>query len=76
MAWAKEHRAAYYYMGAGYETSSMYKSKWQGFEWWTGTKWSTSKKLYQKLCRSDSRIKTLSEIAKIPSLLPKASNRF
>ena len=76
MAWAKEHRAAYYYMGSGYETSSMYKSKWQGFEWWTGTKWSTSKKLYQKLCRSDSRIKTLSEIAKIPSLLPKASNRF
>ena len=76
IAWAKEHRAAYYYMGSGYETSSQYKSKWQGFEWWTGTKWSTSKKLYQKLCRSDARIKTLSDIAKIPSLLPKASNRF
>jgi hypothetical protein len=76
MAWAKEHRAGYYYMGSGYETSSEYKSKWDGFEWWTGTKWSTSKSLYKRLCRSDSRTKTLNDIAKIPSLLPKASNRL
>ena len=69
MQWAKEHRAAYYYMGSGYETSSQYKSKWNGFEWWTGTEWSKSKKLYQKLCRSDSRIQSLSDVAKVPSLL-------
>ena len=56
-------------MGAGYEISSQYKSKWNGFEWWTGTKWSTSKKLYQKLCRSDSKIQSLQDVSKIPSLL-------
>ena len=69
LKWAKEHRAAYFYMGAGYETSSMYKSKWNGFQWWTGTKWSKSKKLYQKLCRSDTRIQSLQDVARIPSLL-------
>ena len=69
MQWAKEHRAAYYYMGSGYEISSQYKSKWNGFEWWTGTEWSKSKKLYKKLCRSDSRIQSLSDVAKVPSLL-------
>ena len=69
LKWAKEHRAAYFYMGSGYETSSMYKSKWEGFQWWTGTKWSNSKKLYQKLCRSDSRVHSLSDVSKIPSLV-------
>jgi len=67
--WAKDHDAQYYYMGSGYEKSSIYKSHWSGFEWWTGTTWSRSKKLYQKLCRSDSRVTTLQDAAKIPSLL-------
>ena len=71
IAWAKEHRAAYFYMGSGYELSSQYKSKWSGFEWWTGTKWCKSKKLYQQLCRNDSKIQSLSDVAKIPSLLPR-----
>ena len=66
--WAQDHDAQYYYMGSGYERSSLYKSKWDGFEWWTGTSWSTSKKLYQKLCRSDSRVATLQDVAKIQSL--------
>ncbi len=73
LQWAKEHRAAYFYMGSGYEMSSQYKSKWNGFQWWTGTKWSKSKKLYQKLCRSDSRIQSLPDVSKIPSLLPHIS---
>jgi len=71
LQWAKEHKAAYFYMGSGYEASSMYRSKWIGFEWWTGTKWSKSKKLYQQLCRSDSRVNSLTDVAKIPSLLPR-----
>ena len=69
LKWAKEHRAAYFYMGSGYETSSMYKRKGTGFQWWTGTKWSRSKKLYQKLCRSDSKVKSLQDVSRIPSLL-------
>jgi hypothetical protein len=73
LQWAKEHKAAYFYMGSGYEVSSMYKSKWTGFQWWTGTKWSKSKKLYQKLCRSDSRVQSLQDVSKIPSLLPHIS---
>ena len=71
LQWAKEHKAAYFYMGGGYETSSQYKSEWVGFEWWTGTKWSKSKKLYQQLCRSDSRIKSLQDVSMIPSLVPR-----
>ena len=69
IAWAKENKAEYFYMGSGYEISSQYKSKWEGFEWWTGTKWSKSKKLYQKLCRSDTRTQSLQDVSKIPSLL-------
>jgi hypothetical protein len=43
-------------MGSGYEKSSEYKAKYKGFEWWTGTEWSTNKKLYKRLCRRDSKL--------------------
>ena len=69
LIWAQENLIGSYYLGSGYERSSEYKANYKGFEWWTGTKWSNSKKLYQKLCRSDSRIQSLSDVAKVPSLL-------
>jgi len=62
MAWAKQQNAAYYYAGAGYEKSSMYKSRHRGFEWWTGTKWSRSKREYRRLCKRDSELRSIADL--------------
>ena len=69
IAWASDNYVRYFYMGSGYELSSEYKSNYKGFEWWTGTKWSTNKKQYKKLCRRDSRIETLKDLGNL-SLIP------
>jgi len=67
--WASEHNVSYFYMGSGYEASSVYKSNYRGFEWWTGTEWSKDKKLYRSLCKRDSRIEALKDVAMLPSLI-------
>ena len=63
--WAANNYVRYFYMGSGYELSSEYKANYRGFEWWTGTKWSTNKKQYRKLCRRDSRIETLKDVGSL-----------
>ena len=63
--WAQNNYVAYFYMGSGYETSSEYKANYRGFEWWTGTEWSTNKKQYRRLCRRDSRIETLKDLGNL-----------
>ena len=70
LEWAVDNYVAYFYMGSGYELSSEYKANYRGFEWWTGTEWSTNKKLYKSLCRRDSKIETLQDVAKCQSLIP------
>ena len=70
LEWAIDNYVAYFYMGSGYELSSEYKANYRGFEWWTGTEWSTNKKQYRALCRRDSRIETLADVAKCQSLIP------
>jgi len=62
LEWAKSQEASYYYAGSGYERSSLYKSAWNGFEWWTGTAWSRSKREYQRLCERDSKIKSIADL--------------
>ena len=62
---ANQQGFEYVYTGAGYEKSSIYKADFTGFEWWNGNEWSTDKKEYIKLCRRDSKIKTLQDISKI-----------
>jgi len=62
IAWAKQQDAIYYYAGAGYERSSIYKSLWTGFEWWTGTRWSRSKREYKRLCERDSALRSISDL--------------
>jgi len=69
LQWAYNNHVGYFYMGSGYERSSEYKANYVGFQWWTGTEWSTSKKQYKKLCRRDSRIETLQDVAKCQSLI-------
>ena len=63
--WAANNHVGYFYMGSGYETSSEYKANYRGFEWWTGTKWSTNKRLYKRLCRRDSRIESLRDLGNL-----------
>ena len=71
--WARDHYVSYFYMGSGYEQSSAYKANYRGFEWWTGTEWSTNKKAYRNLCGRDSRIETLMDVAKGRSLIRDSS---
>ena len=63
--WAQNNYVAYFYMGSGYETSSEYKANYRGFEWWTGTEWSTNKRQYRRLCKRDSRIETLRDLGNL-----------
>jgi hypothetical protein len=44
------------YLLGGYESASIYKSNFQGFEWWTGKEWSKDKDLYLTLCNRDDNI--------------------
>ena len=65
LQWADQNRVPYYYLGSGYEQSSEYKAKWQGFEWWTGTEWSTNKKQYRRLCKRDSKLTEFSSLGNL-----------
>ena len=69
ISWAQDIYVRYLYMGSGYEKSSEYKANYRGFEWWTGTEWSTNKKQYRALCRRDSRMDSLMDVAKCQSLI-------
>ena len=63
--WASDHFVRYFYMGSGYEQGSEYKASYKGFEWWTGTEWSTNKTQYRRLCRRDSKIETLKDLGNL-----------
>lgn len=47
------------YIGSGYESGSVYKSHLNGFEYWSGSSWSTDTERYRKLCERDSSITDL-----------------
>ena len=57
----------YLYIGQGYENGSKYKSQYPGFQWWTGSEWSTDKDRYKKICARDSNINTLQDLSKMYS---------
>jgi arginyl-tRNA--protein-N-Asp/Glu arginylyltransferase len=61
IAWAKAIGHEYLYLGPGYETCSKYKSKFIGFEWWTGSEWSRDCDRYNWLCNRETRIETFSQ---------------
>ena len=64
LSWAKRMQVEEFYMGAGYERSSIYKANIPGFQWWTGAKWSTNKKKYIELCERDSTVSKILDLAK------------
>jgi len=55
----------YLYIGQGYENGSKYKSSFKGFEWWTGSEWSTDKELYEQYCDRDSKINSLNDLEEL-----------
>jgi hypothetical protein len=50
---AKFKGCSHIYLSAGYESCSIYKSKYEGFEWWTGWAWSRDVDTYIQLCYDD-----------------------
>ncbi len=54
--WAEAKGYKYLYLGPGYEKNSIYKSTIPGFEFWTGSCWSSDLDHYSWLCRRDSRL--------------------
>ena len=60
--WALDNGYDKYYLSYAYENSSMYKSKYDGFEFWTGREWLDNKKLYEQLCINDNRIKNFADL--------------
>jgi hypothetical protein len=53
---AKIKRCKYMYLSSGYESCSIYKSEYSGFEWWKGYEWSNDTELYKQLCLRDDKI--------------------
>jgi hypothetical protein len=49
----------YAYIGDGKGLQNLYKSKLQGFEWWSGSEWSTSKKKFRQRCLEPERVTSL-----------------
>jgi hypothetical protein len=59
---AKDLGYDFLYIGPGYDDSSVYKSSFPGFEWWTGSEWSTDKDKYIELCKSDASVQNLDDL--------------
>jgi len=62
--WAIKNKCKKYYLSYGYEATSKYKSKYDGFEFWNGKEWIDNKNLYNKLCEQDTQINTLKDLNK------------
>jgi len=65
IAWAKELNDEYLYLGPGYESCSIYKSRMQGFEWWTGSEWSHDLEQYTWLCERETSVNNFKEFETI-----------
>ena len=50
------------YLGPSYESNSIYKSHYRGFEFWTGRKWSDDKEAFKYLLDRDSKLNSVDEI--------------
>ena len=60
--WAIEKGYKKYHLSYAYEESSMYKSRFDGFEFWNGRSWLSDKTLYKKLCEHDTEVNTIQEL--------------
>ena len=60
--WSCAKKLQKYYLSYGYENTSLYKSKYDGFEFWNGRKWVNNKSMYNKLCNNDSAIESIKDL--------------
>ena len=60
--WCLNNNINKYYLSYAYENASMYKTKYDGFEFWTGRKWLDDKNIYETLCKRDSSINDLANL--------------
>ena len=60
--WSIKNKCKKYYLAYGYEKSNVYKSRFDGFEFWNGRSWLNDKTLYKKLCEHDTEINTIQEL--------------
>lgn len=58
------------YIGSGYELGSRYKSYLNGFEFWTGSEWSSDRNRFQSLCRRDASVSTLDDLNTLWAVRP------
>lgn len=63
--YAKSLGYKYLYIGPGYGHACLYKCRFDGFEFWTGSEWCDSVDLYHTLCNRDSSINTLEQLSKL-----------
>ena len=50
------------YLGPSYESCSIYKSTYSGFEFWTGRIWSDNVELYENSLRNDEKLNSVKDI--------------
>ena len=60
--WSIKNKCKKYYLAYGYEKSNIYKSRFDGFEFWNGRSWLNDKTLYKKLCEYDTEVNTIQEL--------------
>ena len=73
----KDSGCEYNYVCPGYEKTCIWKSRFPGFEFWTGSTWSKDKTLYRKLCEIDSSISNVDDLDEIDYLpLEMSSNKY
>ena len=53
----------YNHVCPGYESTCVWKSRFPGFEFWTGLNWSSDKKLYERLCLRDTSIQNINDLS-------------
>ena len=59
----KELGVEFMYLGTSYESNSVKKADYPGFQWWTGRMWSSDRDEYVRLCHEETKAKTLIDIS-------------
>lgn len=62
ISYAREKMYKAIYIGPSYESYSIYKRSFPGFEWWTGREWSEDRSVYRKLLENDDRVRTIQDL--------------
>lgn len=58
----------YLYLCPGYESVCIWKKRFPGFQFWTGSKWLDDRVLYEDLCESDSSIRTIEQLSELSDI--------